>query len=85
MKICQNPLPYQSYRQRPTVLQCQNIAAHSQGHSPEIHNMSRVMRKPNFCISENKGKAQQRGNHAADQRHCFRYVDSRTKSEILSL
>ena len=47
------------------------------------------MRKPAFRICENKGADQLRGNHEADQRLCFRYIDSTisllTKYEILSL
>ena len=44
--------------------------------------MNCVMRKPAFCICENKdadqlrGYDQLRGNHEADQRLCFRYTDS---------
>ena len=38
--------------------------------------MSRVVRKPDFCICENKDADQLRGNHEADQRLCFRYTDS---------
>ena len=34
------------------------------------------MRKPDFCICENKDADQLRGNHEADQRRCFRYIDS---------
>ena len=34
------------------------------------------MRKPAFCICENKGADQLRGNREADQRLCFRYIDS---------
>ena len=34
------------------------------------------MRKPAFCICENKDADQLRGNHKADQRLCFRYMDS---------
>ena len=34
------------------------------------------MRKPAFCICKNKGANQLRSDHAADQRLCFRYVDS---------
>ena len=41
-----------------------------------LHNLSRVMRKPDFCICENKDADQLRGNHEADQRLCFRYTDS---------
>ena len=38
--------------------------------------MNRVMRKPAFCICENKDADQPRGNREADQRLCFRYTDS---------
>ena len=34
------------------------------------------MRKPAFCICENKGTDQLRGYRAADQRLCFRYMDN---------
>ena len=34
------------------------------------------MRKPGFCICENKDEDQLRGNREADQRLCFRYSDS---------
>ena len=51
--------------------------------------MSRVMRKPDFCIYENKDADQLRGNREANQRLCFRYTPSTIpllpKSEILSL
>ena len=44
------------------------------------------MRKPTFCICENKDADQLRSNREADQRLCFRYTDSAipllTKSEI---
>ena len=47
------------------------------------------MRKPAFCIYENKDADQLRGNREADQRLCFRYTDSTipllSKSEISSL
>ena len=47
------------------------------------------MRKPAFCICENKYADQLRGNREADQRLWFRYLDGTTpllpKSEILSL
>ena len=47
------------------------------------------MRKPAFCICENKGADQLHGNCAADQGLCFRYIDSTipllTKSEILNV
>ena len=34
------------------------------------------MRKMAFCICENKDADQLRGNREADQRLCFRYMDS---------
>ena len=47
------------------------------------------MRKPVFCICENKDTDQLRGNREADQRLCFRHMDSAipllSKSEISSL
>ena len=47
------------------------------------------MRKPAFCICENKDADQLRGNREADQRLCFRYSDSTIsllpKYEISSL
>ena len=38
--------------------------------------MSLVMRKPAFCICENKDADQLRGNREADQCLCFRYIAS---------
>ena len=47
------------------------------------------MRKPTFCICENKDADQLRGNREADQRLFVRYLDSMipllSKSEISSL
>ena len=47
------------------------------------------MRKPTFCICENKDADQLRGYREADQRLCFRYIDSTipllSKSEISRL
>ena len=47
------------------------------------------MRKPDFCICENKDADQLRGNREADQRLCFRHTDSTipllSESEISSL
>ena len=47
------------------------------------------MRKPAFCICENKDEDQLLGNREADQRLCFRYTDSTIpllpKYEISSL
>ena len=51
--------------------------------------LSLVVRKPAFCIYENKDAYQLRGNREADQRLCFRYTDTTipllSKSEISSL
>ena len=47
------------------------------------------MTKPDFCICENKDADQLRGNREADQRLCFRYMDSTiplfSKTKISSL
>ena len=47
------------------------------------------MRKPTFYICKNKDADQLRGYREADQRLCFRYIDSMIpvlfKSEISSL
>ena len=67
------------------------------GHCPDYYQlyipfhskMGRVMRKPDFCICENKDADKLCSNGAADQCLCFRYTDSTIpllpKSEILSL
>ena len=41
-----------------------------------VDQVSLVMRKPAFCKCENKDADQLRGNREADQRLCFRYMDS---------
>ena len=55
--------------------------------SSKVH-MSRHMGIPTICICENKDADQLRGNREADQRLCFRYMDSTIplllKSEISS-
>ena len=38
--------------------------------------MNRIVRKPEFCLCENKGEDQLRSNCEADQRLHFRYTDS---------
>ena len=61
-------------------------------HVREVHrcqgDLSLVMRKPAFCICENKDAYQLRSNCAANQRLCFRYMDNTipllSKSEISS-
>ena len=40
--------------------------------------LSRAVRKSAFCICENKDADQLRGDREADQRLCFRYIDSTT-------
>ena len=54
-----------------------------------MYHVSLVMRKPAFCICENKDADQLRGNCEADQRLCFSYTDSTIpllpKTEISSL
>ena len=56
---------------------------------PSLVHMSNVVRKPAFCICENKDADQLRGNREADQRLCFRYIESiislLSKYEISSL
>ena len=51
--------------------------------------LSRPMGKHTICIGENKDADQLRGNREADQRLCFRYMDSTipllSKSKISSL
>ena len=42
----------------------------------DINTYELVMRKPAFCICENKDADQLRGNREADQRLFFRYTDS---------
>ena len=43
------------------------------------------MRKPDFCLCENKGADQLRSNCEADQRLCFRYTDSTWIVHVLFL
>ena len=51
--------------------------------------MSRIVRKPAFCICENKDPDQLCGNREADQHLCFRFIDCTIpllpKSKISSL
>ena len=41
-----------------------------------LQGLSRDVRKPDFCICENKAADQLCGNRTADQRLCFGYTDS---------
>ena len=53
------------------------------------YHMSGIVRKRDYCLCENKGADQLRSNCEADQRLCFRYMDSAIslllKTEISSL
>ena len=72
---------------------CIKIIKDAKQKDPEIlvidQHMSLVVRKPAFCIYENKDADQLRSNCAADQRLCFRYTDNTNsllpKSKISSL
>ena len=46
------------------------------GESQQVGHLSCIMRKPAFCICENEGAADLRGNHTADQCLCFCYKDN---------
>ena len=54
-----------------------------------LFHLSRVLRKPDFCLGENKGVDQLRSHCRADQHFCFRYMDSTillpSKSKISGL
>ena len=62
-----NPCIYSAYR---NTWNCRMICTFAPSH------MSLVIRKPAFCICENKDADQLRSNCAAHQRLCFRYTDS---------
>ena len=75
------------------MISCQDFVAYScmpnfQNYSQHHYNTSRIVRKPDFRLCENKGADQLRSNCEADQRLCFRYSDNTIslllKSEILS-
>ena len=70
-------------------LPCLVLSIIKQALASFLSQMSRVMRKPDFCIWENKDADQLRGNREADQRLCFHYMDSTIpllpKYEITSL
>ena len=46
--------------------------------------MSHVIRKPAFCICENKDADKPRGDRDVDQRLCFRYTDKENPSLVFS-
>ena len=45
--------------------------------------MSRIMRKADFCSCENKSADQLRSNCEVDQRLCFNYMDRTTPSLLI--
>ena len=53
---------------------------HFEVYSCIIDKLSHVVRKPAFCICENKDADQLCSNCTADQRLCFRYMDSTIQS-----
>ena len=60
-----------------TVLMSRHrLEASFQTHLARCFHMSCVVRKPSFCICENKDADQLRGNRSADQHLCFRFTDS---------
>ena len=61
----------------PAVI-CILLSSSAVGPEMSLYYTSLVMRKPAFCICENKDADQLRGNREADQRLCFRYIDSTT-------
>ena len=69
------------------VLRMSELA--SEGTDFSLKLLSCGMGKPTICIGENKGADQLRSNCEADQRLCFRYIDSAipllSKSKISSL
>ena len=71
------------------ICACNIVHCHSIEISIEQNQLSCIVRKPDFCICENKDADQLRGNREADQRLCFRYMDSTIpllpKSKISSL
>ena len=74
LNICQSDML--SFQRKELVAVWEN---YSDTHNFMLHMyvyMSRVYRKLAFCIYENKDVDQLRGNHEADQRLCFRYIDS---------
>ena len=72
-----------------SLKQIKHQAAGHKSIETHLHYLSLVMRKPAFCICENKDAYQVRDNREADQPLCFRYMDSKIpllpKSEISSL
>ena len=78
-------LYHQCSERKADLCLCFRIYAKGRFAHDEAH-MSLVVRKPAFCICENKDADQLRSNREADQRLSFRYIDSTIpllpKSEI---
>ena len=72
----------QGFGTRITIHLCKKKCLH-------VTHMSLIMRKPAFCICENKYADQLHGNREADQGLCFHYIDSTipllSKYEISSI
>ena len=73
----------------PQYVRTNDIGTATKLNNEIVYYKSHVMRKPAFCICENKDADQLRGNREADQRLCFLYIDSTipllSKPEISSL
>ena len=88
--ICETAwLPWQKIYERPRGATIKYRTISQAPRRSYRNHMSRVVRKPAFCICENKDADQLRGSREADQRLCFRYTDNKipllSKSEISSL
>ena len=60
-----------------TAKEVQNVSLFTIGIEFYLGNhLRRIVRKPDFCLCENKGTDQLRSNCEADQCLCFRYTDS---------
>ena len=57
-------------------IHCTSLSQLTMSFVSDKFKMSLVVRKPSFCICENKDADQLRGNREADQRLCFRHIDS---------
>ena len=64
------------WRQRPDMTIAVDWDVKHQFKQIQTKQMSCHMGKPTICTGENKGADQLRSNCEADQRLCFRYMDS---------
>ena len=95
MSIMEKEMPCVGMRMTKIILYGRSLDLIAMWHPSDGHReqyyvyVSCVIRKPAFCICENKDADQLRGNREADQRLCFRYTDSiiplLLKSEISNL